>query len=237
MKLEPVLSDIFNRLLAVYGPQGWWPAETPFEVMIGAVLTQNTSWSNVERAMVSLKALTPLEPGRLLDLSSQDLQSAIRPSGYYRQKADRLRNLCLFLMNEFGGDTELAYASPTNELREKLLAVKGIGPETADSILLYALERPVFVVDTYTVRLLDRLGLLNGTVEYLRVQGLFWENLPEDSSLFNEYHALIVVHGKERCRKNGPLCGGCELFDLCRYGKEKEPGVRSQNPECHEKLI
>ncbi len=204
-----------------YGPQGWWPADTPFEVMVGAILTQNTSWLNVPGAIDSLKGLTPMEPAALLDLPVQDLRKAIRPSGYYRQKSDRLRDLCRFIVDRFDGGLNIMDRHETDQLREMLLAIRGIGPETADSILLYALNRPAFVVDAYTKRIFDRLGLLNGAGDYHQVQELFTDNLPADPEMFNEFHALIVVHAKERCRKKEPLCEGCGLEDLCRQRENR----------------
>lgn len=191
-------------------------------MMVGAILTQNTSWRNAERAIASMRSKIPLEPDALLGLPLADLQDAVRPSGYYRQKADRLRGLCRFLLDEFDGSIHRMRALPTSRLREMLLALRGIGPETADSILLYALNRPAFVVDAYTERLLGRLGLLDGRRAYAFIQGLFTDNLPADPVMYGEYHALIVAHAKERCRKRDPLCGGCGLEDICPFPQNSQ---------------
>ena len=222
------LMDIYGRLLESYGPQDWWPADSPFEVMVGAVLTQNTSWSGAERAIGGLKMHCGMTPEDILTIPEEKLRELIRPSGYFRQKAGRLRGLCRFLADGGGGRGLSRFGErPTEELRERLLALTGIGPETADSILLYALDRPVFVVDAYTVRLLGRLGVLPGKGAYGEVQELFMEGLPAEAALYNEYHALIVIHGKERCRKRDPLCEGCPLYEVCGFGQSGELPGRS----------
>ncbi len=208
---EPLLR-IYARLFERYGAQHWWPAETPFEVMVGAVLTQNTAWSNVERAIDNLKAMEGglgLEP--LLALSQQRLAQLIRPAGYFNVKAKRLMSLCRFLQRH--GDLDRL---DTERLRAALLSVHGIGPETADDILLYAFQRPVFVIDAYTRRLFGRLGMVGEARSYESLRRGFEAALPCDSELFNEYHALIVVHAKQHCRTK-PACDGCPLFDLCTY--------------------
>jgi endonuclease-3 related protein len=209
---------IFDRLLNEYGKQNWWPADTPFEMMLGAILTQNTAWPNVERAVNGLKELTSLDPLSISALSEKELQGAIRPSGYFRQKAGRVRALCIFCLQRYGGDIARMNKVGTDQLREELLSLHGIGPETADSILLYALNRPVFVVDAYTVRLCSRLGLCDGGLKkYEQVQSLFTDNLEPDVKTFNEYHALIVIHGKQKCRKQSPKCEDCPLCDICAF--------------------
>ncbi len=204
-----VLHEIYHRLLAHFGPQHWWPGDSPFEIMAGAVLTQNTNWSNVAKAIVDLKATGKLDPAALAALPTAELAELIRPAGYHNLKAARLKNL-LALIEEQGG-VEALLAQPTAALRELLLGVKGIGPETADSIVLYAAGRPVFVVDTYTHRLLVRHGLISEDCDYFQMQELFMDNLEEDAVLFNEYHALIVRVGKEFCKKSKPDCAGCPL--------------------------
>ncbi|TNF50635.1 endonuclease III domain-containing protein [bacterium] len=210
------LTDIYNRLLERYGPQGWWPADTPFEVILGAILTQNTAWRNVETALASLKEAAPLELERILDLEEESLQQSIRPSGYYRQKARRLRTICRYLLEKYDGDILALAEMETADLRDELLKLDGIGPETADSIILYAFERPVFVVDAYTMRIFGRLGHLRGRESYNQVQAMFTQSLELDADMFNEYHALIVRHGKQTCRKTDPLCPDCCLLDICR---------------------
>jgi endonuclease-3 related protein len=208
---EPLLR-VYDRLFERYGAQHWWPAETPFEVMVGAVLTQNTAWSNVERAIDNLKAMQGgfcLES--LLALPARRLAELIRPAGYFNVKAKRLLSLFRFLQRH--GDLDRL---ETDRLRASLLSVHGIGPETADDILLYAFQRPVFVIDAYTRRLFGRLGMVGEGKSYESLRRGFETALPCDSELFNEYHALIVVHAKQHCRTK-PVCDGCPLFDLCIF--------------------
>jgi endonuclease-3 related protein len=228
MNLAIELKQIFKTLYHVYGSQNWWPADTPFEVMVGAILTQNTSWTGVEKAIINLKEIDALSPEVLHKMDRHHLEQAVRPSGYFRQKAERLQILSRFLLEQYGGDFSSMSSLPTEQLREELLALKGIGPETADSILLYALGHPVFVVDAYTVRLFSRLGLLEGLggekVKYHDLQALFMDTVELDAALFNEYHALIIRHCKERCTKRVPLCEGCCLVEKCGLGsKIQEP--------------
>ena len=212
-----LLKAIYETLYNTYGPQSWWPADSPFEVMLGAILTQNTAWTNVEKAMAGLRISCELTPEGILSLSQDLLEEAIRPSGYFRQKASRLRGFCRFLLDEYGSDLTGMAPVPTGQLRENLLALHGIGPETADSILLYALDRPVFVVDAYTFRLFSRLGLCAENAKYDDIQALFIENLEPDVRMFNEYHALIVKHAKEICRKRNPHCDKCALTTICGF--------------------
>jgi len=209
------LRAVYERLRAEYGGQQWWPAETPFEVMVGAVLTQNTAWTNVERAIANLRQARALDPEAIVRAPQERLAEWIRPSGYFNVKTERLKGLCVWYLEQ-GGHAWLQ-GWPTAELRAALLAVKGVGPETADDIVLYAFHRPVFVVDTYTKRLFERLGLLEAGLGYDAVQQRFHQELgrgDEAVPLFNEYHALIVEHGKNRCRKR-PLCEGCDLQRDC----------------------
>ena len=209
--------EIYQRLLSAYGPQGWWPADTRFEVMVGAILTQATAWRNVERAIQRLKAAGALSPERMARLSEGELAELIRPAGFFRQKTRRLRAL-LRLIGQHGS-VERLLSLPAGELRRELLAVPGVGPETADSILLYAAGYPVFVVDAYTKRILHRLGLLSGEkAGYEEVQELFESNLPRDPKLYGEYHALLVRHAKEHCRAR-PRCPGCPLAPVCNFFK------------------
>jgi endonuclease-3 related protein len=206
------LRAVFDGLLAAYGCQAWWPARTAFEVMVGAVLTQNTAWVNVERAIARLADRIPLTPEAILALPPQVLADALRPSGYFNVKARRLSALCVDLVAA-GGITGLA-ALETGDLRRRLLAIDGVGPETADDILLYAFERPVFVVDAYTRRVFARLGLLGGDEGYEAIRAAFEWALGPDVTLYNEYHALIVRHGKEMCRSR-PRCGRCPIRAGC----------------------
>lgn len=213
------LMPLYEAMAAHFGPCRWWPGETPFEVAVGAVLTQNTAWRNVEKALTLLKAGGPLTPARLLAMPADEMEKALRPSGFYRLKTTRLRNLLEFMASfpDFADDAELAFMQhrDTGTLRDELLRVKGVGPETADCILLYALGRPSFVVDAYTRRLVGRHALLPpGVPPSLPYDGLrefFMKALPLDVSLYNEYHALIVRTGNVFCKKNRPLCHACPL--------------------------
>lgn len=206
------LETLYQGLLAAYGPQAWWPADSAFEVMVGAVLTQNTAWTNVERAVNNLKAADALSVDVIEAMPAEDLARLIRPSGYYNIKAGRLQNLCRFL-HRHGGEAGLS-AMDTQALRSALLRVKGVGHETADDILLYAFERPVFVIDAYTRRLLRRHRLARGDESYDTLRLGFEGVLPTDVAMFKQYHALIVQHAKVACASR-PRCGGCCLERGC----------------------
>lgn len=208
------LLQIYERLFQQYGPRHWWPAETPFEVCVGAILTQNTNWGNVEKAIANLKEARLLTPGALRAVPVRELAEVIRPAGFFNVKSVRLKEFVAFLFARYEGDLARMFAGDWRELREALLGVRGIGRETCDSILLYAGGKPTFVVDAYTKRLLAALGLAVPTAGYEEVRALFMENLPNDPQLFNEYHALIVEHCKVHCRKK-PRCSGCALHLLC----------------------
>ncbi|MBW2030936.1 MAG: endonuclease III domain-containing protein [Deltaproteobacteria bacterium] len=205
------LMEMYEILLSRFGPQYWWPGETELEVMVGAVLTQNTNWKNVERAIKRLKEEDMLSLRALHSLSIQDLARMIRPAGYYNVKARRLKNLVRFVLERCGEDLSLFLNQETDELRDGLLSVKGIGEETADSILLYAARRPVFVIDAYTYRILSRHGMVVEQSSYSELQSLFMDNLPRDRELYGEFHALIVRTGKEFCLSSKPKCRGCPL--------------------------
>lgn len=206
--------EIHRRLLSAYGPQGWWPGESRFEIMVGAILTQATAWRNVELALSRLKQASVFSPQGMAHLPQEELKELIRPAGFFRQKARRLQALVELILEQ--GGVEALLSLPEEKLREKLLATPGIGPETADSILLYAAGYPVFVVDAYTRRILHRLGVLaDEKAGYEEVQELFQGNLPRDPKLYGEYHALLVRHAKEHCRVR-PRCPGCPLASLCR---------------------
>ncbi len=207
------LMDIYEHLFDAFGPQHWWPGESRFEIMVGAILTQNTSWTNVARAIANLQAAALLDPDRLHALDLAELEPLIRPAGYFRLKAKRLRNFTQWLSDEYGANLDALDAVETRRLREELLGISGIGPETADSILLYALERPVFVVDTYTARVAVRHQLIDPDVNYEQLQYLFESNLEPDVVFFNEYHALLVRVGKDFCKPK-PKCAACPLNDL-----------------------
>jgi len=200
---------LYKRLYEAYGRQHWWPADSPFEVMVGAVLTQNTAWSNVEKAIQHLKDAGKLDPHNIAGMRVHCLAALIRPSGYFNIKARRLQNLCRWYVR--AGCHDGLVSRPTDVLRDALLSVNGVGPETGDDILLYAFNRPVFVIDAYTRRLLCSLGLIDGTESYEDLRAAFELRLKADSTLFNEYHALIVRHAKEPCSGNR----GCRH---CRVG-------------------
>lgn len=213
------LLEIYHSFYERFGPQHWWPGETPFEVIVGAILTQNTSWKNVEKAIGSLKEASLFTPQGLYDLPVDTLARLIKSSGYFNIKARRLKNFFSFLFHEYHGSIEAMFKEGGLTLREKLLKVNGLGPETVDSILLYAGGYPVFVVDAYTMRIFSRHGYIPSNAGYQQVQALFMENLPKDPVLYNEYHALIVRVGKELCKKR-PLCSLCPIeYDLHKRAK------------------
>lgn len=199
---------VYQRLLKTYGDQSWWPADSSFEVMVGAVLTQNTAWVNVEQAITNLRRSDSLTLESILALSDEALAQLIRPSGYFNIKAKRLKNLCLWIA-ENGGESKLAVVD-TGTLRSSLLQVNGVGPETADDILLYAFARPVFVIDTYTRRLFSKLCLIQGSEPYEDLRRLFEAELDADVGLFNQYHALIIRHAREKCQLTED-CRHCEV--------------------------
>ena len=207
------LTEIYELLYEAFGPQHWWPGETPFEVITGAILTQNTSWTNVEKAIANLKAAGCLSPEALHRIELPRLAELIRPAGYYNIKAKRLKNFLEWLFDSYDGNLANLEPVATGRLREELLAIKGVGRETADSILLYALGRPVFVVDAYTARIAVRHGLIEPDADYEQLRELFESNLPQDAQLFNEYHALLVRAGKEFCKPKA-RCPGCPLEKL-----------------------
>ncbi len=202
---------VYDRLHEHFGPQQWWPGETPLEVMVGAVLTQNTNWANVEQAINNLKKAGKLSYAALRDLPVDELAAYIRPSGYYNIKARRLGNLLQMIEEEYEGEIDFLFEDSLEESRENLLRVKGVGPETADSILLYAAQKPIFVIDTYTHRVFSRHHLVEQDTDYFNLQQEFMDSLPQEVSLFNEFHALIVAVAKEFCKKTKPRCNECPL--------------------------
>jgi endonuclease-3 related protein len=209
-----LLKRFYRALFDAYGPQGWWPGRTPTEVVVGAVLTQNTNWLNVEKAIVNLRRARLLSWQALREVSPAKLAELIRPAGYFNVKARRLKNLVDWLWSRHAGKLSRLRKAPMAQSREELLSVNGVGPETADSILLYALDHPSFVVDAYTKRVLRRHGVVGSNAGYDDVKGLFELHLPRDVRLFNEYHALIVAVAKKHCRSTAK-CKGCplELFE------------------------
>ena len=215
--VPPVNDDVaavYERLRRHRGPAGWWPAETPFEMCVGAILVQNTAWPNAERALRSLRAAGRLSYEGLRDLGQEALAALIRPSGCYNVKAQRLAAFVAFLGREYGGGVEAMAGRDPRALREQLLAVRGIGRETADSIVLYAAGLPLFVIDAYTRRVFARLGMIRGDESYDDLQDYFMSELPANADLYNDYHAQIVTHAKEICRPR-PLCAHCPLDSIC----------------------
>ena len=217
-------AEVYDRLLARYGVQGWWPAESQFEVMVGAVLTQATAWTNVEKAIANLRRAEALSPRAVREMDAAELEALIKPSGFFRVKARRLRALCDFIGARFSDDLDAMAREPAESLRREILEVDGVGEETADDILLYALGFPIFVVDAYTRRVFHRLGASAEDARYADLQRMFHAALPRDAALFNEYHALIVRHAAARCRKRNPLCDGCPLADACEYAAKTLQG-------------
>jgi endonuclease-3 related protein len=213
MDRATLLLNMYDAMMGELGPGHWWPGETPFEVAVGAILTQNTNWTNVEKAIANLKRAGLLQAEALHGLPEEELAELIRPAGFFRLKASRLKAFLAFLRRERAFDISALASQDPDALRAKLLAVKGIGPETADSILLYALGLPSFVVDAYTLRLMNRHGLVPEDIGYEELRAFFMDVLPPDPVLFNEYHALIVRTGKGWCRKKAGLCAACPLAE------------------------
>jgi endonuclease III related protein len=211
-KAEPFEAlKLYQTLNEFYGPSHWWPGESPLEVMVGAVLTQNTAWTNVEKAIHAIKAHQALDLKTLYDMDDARLAALIRPSGYYNIKTRRLKNLLGAIMNHAGGDLADFFNQETIKLRQQLLEVKGIGKETADSICCYAADKPVFVVDAYTKRILLRHGWIQDPVDYDRIQQLFTSELPRDLQIYKDLHAYIVFIGKGFCKTRNPVCETCPL--------------------------
>lgn len=211
-----MIRSIYRRLFSRFGPQHWWPGEAPFEVAVGAILTQNTAWANAHRAVLALKRERLLTASRLSRVPQRRLARLVRSSGYFNQKAERLLAFAWFVNRRYGGSMERMRRAPAGRLREELLKISGVGPETADSILLYALEKPAFVVDAYTRRILARHSLISWDASYDQIQNLFRSALPREHRLFNEYHALLVALGKGLCHRTHPRCPECPLRQVGR---------------------
>jgi endonuclease-3 related protein len=207
------LTEIYELLFESFGPQSWWPGESQFEIIIGAILTQNTNWANVEKAIANLRTANALSAKALYQMNHDELAALIKPAGYFNIKAERLKTFLTWFFDGYDGLLENLEQLSTARLREELLNIKGVGPETADSILLYAFERPVFVVDAYTARVMTRHALVETGCDYEQLQEIFQSNLVEDVKMFNEYHALLVRVGKEFCRPKAG-CSGCPLENL-----------------------
>jgi endonuclease-3 related protein len=208
--INQILMDIYRRLLAHYGPQHWWPAQEPFEVIVGAILTQSAAWVNVEKAIAGLKAAGVMSPKALRQLPQSEVARLIHPCGYYNAKARKLKAFAQWLGEQYNDSLMALFSSSTDSLRQQLLSVYGIGEETADSIILYAANKPAFVIDAYTRRIISRTGLAPDYKSYSAYQSLFMANLPGDTRLFNEYHALLVCLAKNVCQPH-PLCQQCCL--------------------------
>ena len=219
-----LLQEVYRRLFDRYGPQGWWPAESRFEVIVGAILTQSTAWVNVEKALASMRAAGCWSFEALLSTPEADLATVVRSSGYYNAKARKLQAFARHLLNHYDGDLDRLFDQEVPDLRAELLSIHGIGEETADDIIVYAARKPSFVMDTYTRRIVDRMDLTpeGRSPSYRAYQSLFNEHLPADTPLFNEYHALLDHHAKVACLKREPRCDGCCLADLCPTGLASE---------------
>ncbi len=214
--ISQVLQDIYHQLMARYGPQYWWPAPEPFEIIVGAILTQAAAWSNVDKAIANLKSARALSPKALRQLPTPELAALIYPCGYYNAKALKLKSFAHWLGEYYDDNLDKLFASNADHLRPQLLSIHGIGQETADSIILYAANKPVFVIDSYTRRIINRIGRAPAGDSYTAYQALFMDNLPTDAGLFNEYHALLVCLAKNVCRRR-PLCHQCCLNNICQF--------------------
>ena len=212
------LLAIYDGLFDHYGPQDWWPAQTHLEMIVGAILVQAVSWRNVEKALANLKDEKVLNFEALSSLPTQQLELLIRPSGFYQEKTKKLKAFLEHLGGNYSGSLDSFLRQDLSQLREELLSIYGVGPETADSIILYAAGRPIFVIDTYTHRLFTRMGLIDGGYNYRKIQLFFMDNLPLEAPLYSEYHALIVRHSATTCRKN-PLCASCVIVKMCQMGR------------------
>ena len=227
--VSQALLEIYHRLLSCYGPQHWWPAEEPFEIIVGAILTQSAAWGNVEKAIANLKSAKVLSPNGLGKLPLDKLATLVYPCGYYNAKALKLKSFAHWLEKYYDDDLNKLFSADIDYLRQQLLSIHGIGEETADSIILYAADKPTFVIDAYTRRIVKRIGLAPDSNNYSTFQTLFMHHLPDDAKLFNEYHALLVRLGKNICRSK-PLCRQCCLNDICQYSRQTEGWIKGLAP-------
>ncbi|MDO9464255.1 MAG: endonuclease III domain-containing protein [bacterium] len=213
---QPLLNpyELYTSLLSHFGPQHWWPAETPFEVVVGTILTQQVAWKNVEKAIENLKNKHVLDPCKMSNLSLEKLEVYVKPTGFYRQKARRLKDICTYIFKEYNSSLKRLFNKEICSLRAELLSLKGIGPETADSIILYAAEKPSFVIDAYTKRICERLQLTH-ELDYESLKFFFESSIPEDVEVYKEFHALLVELGKNYC-KTRPVCKDCPLRRKCK---------------------
>ena len=219
--MQPIV--LYNELLDHFGPQHWWPGDSRFEVIVGAILTQQASWTNVEVAIANLKNANMLDARKIAQASKDTVEELIRPSGFYKQKTGYLMSFCRYLVDRYDADLDRLFSGKIPELREELLAQRGIGPETCDSILLYAGKKLTFVVDAYTIRVCMRIGLLDSG-KYHEVKGFFEKNVEPDVQVYNEFHALFVVLGKNYCRAGEPMCSSCPLSGGCSHAQTLNAG-------------
>jgi endonuclease III related protein len=217
LRINGTILKMYKAMDRHFGDLGWWPARSRFEVIVGAILTQNTSWKNVEKSIKELRDRKLLTIEGIKKAKKRSIEDAVRSSGYYRQKAERLKIITDFLVSEGGSRFKKFHNIDTDVFRRKLLSVKGVGPETADSILLYAFERPIFVVDAYTMRIFERHGLIKGTTKYETVQNMVHSAMGNDARAFNRFHAAIVEIGKRFCRKKAAVCEECPMRDCFEY--------------------
>ena len=222
LEMRELLLEIYQRLHDHFGSRHWWPADTPFEMIVGAILTQNVAWKGAAQAIANIKERNWLEPRRLLEAPEDELAVLVRPARYHYQKAQKLKNFCRVVVEEFGGDLKGFLSQELEPLRKRLLAIRGIGPETADCIILYAAEKPVFVIDAYTHRIFHRLGIFPEQARYAEMQAFFMQHLPPDAKLFNEYHAQLDALGHHICLKRTPLCSTCPLLSFCKTAANTE---------------
>jgi endonuclease-3 related protein len=208
-----LLIDIFDALYSTFGPQHWWPAKSDFEVIVGAILTQSVSWVNVEKAIRNLKKESLLSIDAILEADEKSLAGLIKSTRFYNQKAAKLKNFCNYIKTRYTGDIYEMFKNDVLKIRQELLSIKGLGAETADSIILYAAKKPIFVVDSYTKRVFFRMGFFDDSIDYQSMQDFFMKHLPKDTKLYNEYHALIVKLGKDYCLSRQPKCEVCPLND------------------------
>lgn len=216
LRVREQLMEIYHRLYRHFGPRHWWPAETPFEVIVGAILTQNVSWRSAAAAIKNLKEADLLSLPGILSCEEAELAALVRPARYHFQKAKKLQAFCQVVQEEYRGDLEAFLSQELEPLRRRLLRIYGIGPETADAIILYAAGKPIFVIDAYTHRIFNRLGFFPEKISYREMQRFFMEHLPPEVPLYNEYHAQIDALGHHLCLKRSPRCSPCPLSDLCR---------------------
>lgn len=221
-KIPGELMEIYQRLLAHFGHRHWWPADTPFEMIVGAILTQNVTWRSAAAAISNLKETGLLSVEGLLGAREDDLAALLRPARYHYQKALKLKAFCRVIAEEYQGDLSAFLSQDLQTLRRRLLNIYGIGPETADAIILYAAEKPIFVIDVYTHRIFFRLGYFGEKAKYREMQEFFMKYLPPDVSLYNDYHAQIDALGHNICLKTRPRCEECPLFELCGWGRNRQ---------------